>query len=48
MSQVPPSTETDDPQVPGLRRWSHVYLVVLASFVATVGLLTWFTRAFAA
>jgi hypothetical protein len=36
----------DGPGVPGLRTWRSVYLFVLGSFIAWVGLLALLTRMF--
>ncbi|WP_158277495.1 hypothetical protein [Opitutus sp. ER46] len=52
MSLVPPpptaaAAPADDPGVPRLRTWRGVYGFVLACFAVMVGLLAWFTHAFA-
>ena len=39
-------SETERPDVPGLRTWRGVYLFVFAFFVLVVVLLTVFTRVF--
>jgi len=40
------SPDAERPDVPFLRTWRGVYKFVLVVFVATVALLTWFSRAF--
>lgn len=43
----PADPEEELPQTPKLKTWRGVYLFVLFAFVAMVGLMAWFTHAFA-
>ena len=42
-----PPTADAQTGVPGFRTWPAVYVFVLVTFVAWVGLLTWLTRHYA-
>jgi hypothetical protein len=44
---APPEPADEAPDVPGFRTWGGVYWFAFAVFVAVVGALTLFTRAFA-